>query len=145
MGGHMTDKKSKPLCIYFLIVLMIFQGLSGLGGGIGLIIDPSGETLHIPLNWLQGSPFSDFLIPGIILLLVLGLFPLAVSYALIRKLSWSWMASLVVGIALIIWIVVEILIIGYQPKPPLQLIYGLAGIFMVILVLLPGVRRYYTS
>lgn len=139
----MTEKNSKPFCIYFLIALMIFQGLSGLGGGIGLIIDPSGETLHIPLNWLQGSPFSDYLIPGIILLLVLGFFPLAVSYALIRKLSWSWMASLIVGIALIIWIAVEILIIGYQPKPPLQLIYGLVGIFMVILVLLPGVRRYY--
>jgi len=141
----MTDNKSKPLCIYFLIVLMIFQGLSGLGGGIGLIMDPSGETLQIPLNWLQGSPFSDFLIPGIVLLVVLGIFPLIVSYALISKHKWSWLASLIVGIALIIWIIVEIIIIGYQPKPPLQLIYGLAGIFMVIVVLIPGVRRHYTS
>ncbi len=107
--------------------------------------DPTGGILQIPVSWLEGSPFTDYLIPGLILLLVLGVFPLIVVYGLWTRLSWSWTAALLVGLALVIWIVVEILIIGYHHKPPLQLIYGLLGIVILVLVLLPSVRQYYSE
>jgi hypothetical protein len=92
---------------------------------------------------LEGSPFENFLIPGLILLIVLGIYPLAVLYGLWHKLKWAWFAAFTVGAALIIWIGVEIVIIGYHPQPPLQLIYGLVGLFIVIFVFLPSVRLYY--
>jgi hypothetical protein len=44
----------------------------GVGGGFGLVIDPSSEPLGIPLAWLDGSPFADYLVPGIVSLTVLG-------------------------------------------------------------------------
>jgi len=139
----MANKNSKPVNIHILLVLILIQGLSGIVGGIGLVFDPTGKSLQLPIEWLEGSPFKNFLIPGMILLFVLGIYPFVVLYGLWRKLKWAWFAAFTVGAALIIWIGVEILIIGYHPQPPLQLIYGLVGLFILIYVFLPSVRLYY--
>lgn len=47
-----------------LISLLLFLGVSATGGGLLLIISPSGKLLGgLPLSILKHSPFSDFLIP----------------------------------------------------------------------------------
>lgn len=112
--------------------LLVFQGLSGLVGGIGLVIDPSGASLGFPLEWLEGSPFSSYLVPGLVLLLLLGLLPLLLSVALRRPLGWTYSASIGIGLILLIWLGVEIVIVGYQSEPPLQLVYGLVGMGIVV-------------
>jgi peptidoglycan/LPS O-acetylase OafA/YrhL len=89
---------------------------------------------------LDGSPFDTFLIPGIILFLILGIFPMIVFYGLWKRTNWAWTGALMVSAALIIWIGVEIWMVGYHPEPPLQLIYGLLGLFLLVLVMMPSVR-----
>tara|TARA_R100001143_G_C3360693_1_gene135334 strand:+ start:5268 stop:5690 length:423 start_codon:yes stop_codon:yes gene_type:complete len=134
-------KESKSYSFYFLVLFIGFQGISGLIGGAVLVIDPTGVLVQLPTSMLDGSPFDNFLIPGIILLTILGVFPMIVLYGLTKKRLWSWFGAFTVSVALIIWIGVEILIVGYHPEPPLQLIYGLLGIIMLGLVLIPSVRR----
>lgn len=141
----MQTQQSRPITVYLLMAALLFQGLSGVVGGIGLVSDPSGGSLGFPVSWLDGSPFTDYLIPGLVLLIMLGIIPLIVLYGLWKRLYWGWLGALLVGVALIIWIGVEILIIGYQPQPPLQLIYGILGLIIVILALLPGVRSFYLT
>lgn len=94
----------------------------------------------MPLSLLDGSPFDTYLIPGIILLLVLGVFPLIVLYGLFRKKAWACKCAVLVSVALIIWIGVEIAMIGYHSDPPLQLIYAFNGILILILTQLPSVQ-----
>jgi CDP-diglyceride synthetase len=141
----MANNRSKPASVFILLLLVLFQGLSGLAGGVGLVLDPSGKSLQIPINWLDNSPFNDYLIPGFILLIVLGVFPFITLYRLWFKMKWAWLFAFVLGIALLIWIGVEIIIIGYQPDPPLQLIYGLVGLIILILLFLPSVQKYYKT
>lgn len=136
---------ARPPAVIILMVLMALQGLSGLAGGFGLAADPSGASLGMPVAWLDGSPFQDYLIPGIILLSVLGLGPLIVLYGLWNRKRWAWSGSLAVAVSLIVWITVEIAIIGYQPNPPLQLVYGLISAVMLFSVLVPSVRIYYVG
>src|SRR6056297_1716236 len=133
----------KSYSLYFLMILMLFQGLSGLFGGIALVIDPSGELLQMPLSMLTGSPFNTFLIPGIILLIILGIFPMVIFYGLWKRTNWAWSGALMVSAALIIWIGVEIWMIGYHSEPPLQLIYGLLGLILLVLVMLSSVRNQF--
>jgi len=141
--GNMSDKKSKPVIINILMGLVLFQGLSGLAGGIGLVLDPSGQSVQIPIEWLQGSPFDSYLIPGLVLLIVLGFYPLYLFYGLIKKSSWVWPGTLFLGMALLIWIFVEILVVGYHAEPPLQLIYGMLGLFISVLALTKTVKQFY--
>lgn len=124
---------------------MVVQGLSGIAGGFGLLSDPTGTAIGIPLDWLRDSPFPDYLVPGAFLFTALGIAPLIVAFGLVRRRTWSWYGALAVGLTLLAWLVVEVLVIGYQPEPPLQLIYGVIGVVIVGLALLPAVRQELTT
>ncbi len=126
-----SDRRS--VTAYLLLAALIFQGLSGLAGGFGLMADPTGASIGLPIEWLEGSPFGDYLIPGVILFAVLGVFPLAAAGAVWQKHARARLAAFLVGAGLTVWIGVEILLIGYHASPPLQLIYGLLGIAILAL------------
>ncbi|MCP2039260.1 hypothetical protein [Chryseobacterium sp. HSC-36S06] len=139
-----------------LISLLLFLGVSAIGGGGALIISPSGKLLGgLPLSILAQSPFPDFLIPGIILFTILGFFPCYISYALIKKptnniaeyfnlfkdMYWAWSYSIYIGFALIIWIQVETIFINGTSW--LQTFYILYSIPIIFVALLPKVRTLY--
>ncbi len=138
------------------LTLLGFLGLSSIGGGTLLIISPSGKLLgDIPLSLLKNSPFNNFLIPGIILFVILGLFPAFLIYALLKKpvsrfaerfnffkdMHWSWSFSIYIAFALIILIEVETIYI--QGTSWLQNFYMLFSIPMIFVALLPKVRDFY--
>ena len=135
------QRPTRPLALHMLAVAMLIQGLSGLAGCCVLVADPSGGILELPVTTLAGSPFPDFLIPGLILGSVLGVFPAIVAYGLWRRTRWAWIGAVGGSVALIVWILVEIAIIGYFADPPLQAIYGALGVAMLALTLAPSVRR----
>lgn len=123
----------KSLFSRILRLLVGFQGLSGLAGGFGLITNPTGEALGIPLEWLDTTLFETYFIPGVILFFVLGIFPMACFIGLWKESTWAIAGSFITGIALMIWIAVEIYMIGYHANPPLQLIYGVTGILISLI------------
>jgi hypothetical protein len=45
-------------------------GLGAIGGGIALLRGAMGQWL--PVAFLQGTPFSDYIIPGLLLTVVVG-------------------------------------------------------------------------
>lgn len=139
-----------------LIALLLFLGIGALGGGLMLIISPSGKLLGgIPVSILNHSPFTNFLIPGIVLFVVIGLAPCLVSIALIKKpiskfaehfnmftdMHWAWTFSVYVAFALVIWIQVETMFI--QGTGWLQTFYMLYAIPILVVALLPKVRMSY--
>ena len=147
-------KKKKSVAYYVLLTLHLLQGLGGLAGGIVLMISPNGSLIHMPLSMIKGSPFHDFLIPGIILFLILGVLPIFTFAVLIAQSDWSflnrlniykdrnpaWMLSLFTGLGLIIWIDVEVAITGYGSI--LQAVYAAVGLLIVIFTLVPSVMKY---
>jgi hypothetical protein len=50
-----------------LLGALAWQGLTGLAGGVALVADPSGRALGLPAGWLEGTPFADYLVPGLVL------------------------------------------------------------------------------
>lgn len=136
----MNTLDKRPIIFYVLLILLFFQSASGLYGGAALISDPTGHVLSLPTTLLEGTPFQNFLIPGIILFTVLGIVPLIVFVGSWQQKMWAWPGAMLVSIALIIWIGVQIAMIGYESEPPLQLIYGIVGIALLILTQLPGIR-----
>jgi hypothetical protein len=63
----------------------LILGIGAVFGGLVLIIDPSGGMIKMPITLLENSSFDSFLIPGMILFVVLGVFPLIISFALVTK------------------------------------------------------------
>ena len=135
-----ADRARRPAAAWVLFVLLVIQGLGGLGGGLSLTIAPDGSIMRMSTSLLEGSPFRDFLIPGIILLLVLGVLPLVAAAGLWRRRRWAWYAAFVVGCGLMIWILVEITIVPYDVLQP---IFGVVGLLVFVFSLLRPVRRFY--
>lgn len=152
---QMVEARKMPLSVKLLIALQGFLGIGAVFGGGALIIDPSGQLLGMPTEMMKIPLFSDFLFPGMILLLVLGIGPLGIMVSLLRRqawslgerlnlfrpMHWSWTFSLYTAFALIIWIMVQLYII--KETAVIHLVYMMLGLAIQIVTLLPSARNFY--
>jgi hypothetical protein len=117
------------------IALELLLGVGALGGGLVLTVAPRGEIMPLPLSALDGSPFETYLGPGLILFTVLGIGPFVAAWLALRRHPLAPFAAFAVGVALLIWVAVEIAIIGYSNEPPLQAIYLVMGAAITLVAL----------
>lgn len=97
-----------------LIFWTLFIGIGAVAGGLSMIIDPSGKTLHMDamLPFFQKLPFADvlfqnFLFSGIALLIVNGLTNLTAAALLLRKKKLGVILGGIFGITLMLWICIQ--------------------------------------
>jgi hypothetical protein len=131
-----TPPEPLTLTARIAIALEAFLAIGALGGGAALLLGPRGEIISLPLSALAGSPFADYTVPGAILFLVIGLGPLAAAVLTWRRHRLAPLLACATGGALIVWLAVEIAIVGYTNKPPLQGFYLALGAAIVLV----GVR-----
>lgn len=91
------------------IALLLYTGFGGIYGGWMLISDPGGGKFEWSLELLRGTPFKDFLIPGIVLMLFLGLLPLYISIETILKKKYAHWLIMLQGTILTVWLTAELL------------------------------------
>ena len=146
----------KSLSSKILIFLVFFQSISAIAGGFGLVSDPSGSNLGFKVEMLNGV-FPSYLVPGLFLLIVLGIIPLLVSFGLVWKFKcrifdalrifkqyhWSWNFSFYLGITLIMWINIQLLIIVESHL--LHFVYSSLGVLIVFVASLPSVKEDYKT
>jgi hypothetical protein len=132
----MMTKRHRPPFSRFAgasIALEILLSIGALGGGLILIVAPRGEIIPLPLSALRGSPFDTYLVPGMILFAVLGFGPLVAAALAWRRHPLAPLAAIGTGVALLIWLTVEVAIVGWSNDPPLQPIYLALGIAITVL------------
>lgn len=109
--------------------LHLFVGIGAVGGGLAGILNPQAP-LGMPLELLQSSPFDNYLIPGLILFVIIGLGNLFSAYTFRLKSRYQGYISSVFSWALVIFIVVQCLM--------LNLIYFLHIIFFFVGLIMAG-------
>jgi hypothetical protein len=133
-----ADRRRRPALSWVLFGLLVVQALGGIAGGAALAVRPNGDLLKMPLSYIEDSPFHDYRIPGLLLLLVLGVFPLAVAIGLLQRRPWAWFGAFAVGCGLIIFELVEYGVIGYNVQQP---VWGSIGALIALVSLAPSVQR----
>ena len=114
-----------------LIMLISFLALTAIGGGIGLLTGLNAP----PLVFLDGSPFSSYILPGLALLILVGGTAVLASILLVRYHRYAWIAAIASAIAVVIFEIVEVVYIG-SPEGiarNLQVFYFTYGIILGIL------------
>lgn len=144
----------RPLLVWLLAFLLLFLALGGIYGGIAMLVDPSGSTLQLD-TVLSELPVSNFILPGVFLLVIMGLFPIAMTYGLIvqpdwrwanamskwSRHYWAWTGTIGIGMILLIWLTVQGVLIGFGW--PIQLVTLANGILILLVAVSPGIRKYY--
>lgn len=110
------------------VFLLLFNAAGAIPAGILFMIDPSGVLMGTPLDMLKNSPFTTFLIPGIVLFIANGLFSLVSLFFLLRK-QWP-IFTVLQGVTLLGWLAIQVWMI--QTINPLHIIMAVVGILLVV-------------
>lgn len=94
-----------------LFILHAFVGIGALFGGLAAITNPQ-NPVGATVDLLKNSPFSNFLIPGILLFTVIGLGNVITAFMFRFKLRFQGYISSVFSWALVIWIVVQCIMLN---------------------------------
>lgn len=122
---------TKALSVYLFLI-----GISSIFGGWMIIYT---DWMHFPADLLQTTPFSSFVIPGIILAFVVGGTQLLASVLLWVKNKLRYEVTALAGFCLLIWMSTEIYMI--PDHHPVQIVY--LGLAMITLLTLMYLLKYH--
>ncbi|MCC6613692.1 MAG: hypothetical protein IT320_09460 [Anaerolineae bacterium] len=153
----MSSRKPRRPTVKLLVLsaCILFLSIMGFGGGIVMLGDPSGAGLGMETSMLAGTPFVDYLLPGLWLTVIYGVGGLVILYALWMRPNWSalagvtrrthehwaWDVTLALGIVVMLWIIAQVVMIPMTA--PIQAVVFVIGVIIVVIPLLPDMRHYY--
>jgi len=94
---------------YPLGVLLAFAALNAFGGGYYALSGARG----VPVEWLEGSPFRSYFVPGLILFGGVGGTFLVASVATFAGWRIAPVLAMAAGVVVLGWLTVQLAIIGY--------------------------------
>jgi hypothetical protein len=140
---HHDTTEPRQFARVSLLVLQALVAVTAIAGGAALTLaalNPDLATvLSPPMEYLEGSPFSSYLLPGMLLAIVVGGTQVAAFLLGVTRSDLSLPGAATAAIALLIWVFVQMVFI---PFSFLQAIYFAVGIAETGLVLLAlGILR----
>ncbi len=113
--------------------LFAFGALNAFAGGYYGLSGAEG----VPREWLAGSPFSDYVVPSLVLFVVVGGALALAAIMVFRGHPLARAIACAAAAVLLAWIVVQVAIIGYVSW--MQPATFAAGLLMLLLIsLLPS-------
>lgn len=112
-----------------IIGLHMYVGLGALFGGISAVLNPE-KPLGISTDMLANSPFTNYLVPGLFLILVLGFGNIGSSVLSIMKIKHNGISSGSMGGILVLWIVIQCYVL--QTIDVLHVVFFVIGMLQSI-------------
>lgn len=128
-------KTARQLSIFLLLV----SGLIALYGGYYMVIDPTGSSLGLPFYLLNDSVFSDYTMPGWILLLTVGIFSIAVVICILLKVRIHPSLIMLQGVIIFVFVIIQMLLLWETFV--IQYFFLILGIGLIGLGILQNQRR----
>lgn len=143
----------RPWSVTTAIALLLALGVGAVGGGAAMIFGVGGDSL-LPDEYLEDLPLIiNWVVPGLILAVGFGFGSLVTAYGVWRRprwqwaqrlarftrFHWSWPATVVLGVAQVVWISIELLSIPFSPLMPT---FGFVGLALMLIPFTPSFREY---
>jgi len=126
----MNANNNKKWVVYVLGALQAFIGLTAITGGFRLVSNPNGLP-DFPIGWLSNSPFTNYFIPGLVLLIVIGFCNVLAGRVTFLRKRYSGGIAVVLAAFLILYMTVEVWFVGLRNF--LQPLYFMLGAVVLIL------------
>src|SRR5947209_20483601 len=123
-----------------LVVLEAFVALSAIAGGIALLRGTFAQG--IPVAWLEGTPFTDYTIPGLALAIVVGGGMAVAAVTVFIQREWAVLISAAAGICMVGFEVVEAASVDSKAGDGLPLMAGLQVLYFVLGLAIFGLATY---
>ena len=123
----MVNHSQSSAVRYTLGAVLAFGAFNAFGGGYYGMSGAKG----VPVEWLQGSPFSDYTVPSLILFIVVGGTLLLASVAVLTRARNARTSASIAGAIVLIWISAQLAIIGYVSW--MQPVTAISGVLILLL------------
>jgi len=121
MSGRKTLRLGLETLLGFLAINAFAGGLYGMAG-----------AKAVPVEWLEGSWFSSYFVPGLILFAVVGGTCALAAIAMFARWNLALELAALAGSVVIVWLAIEVAVIGFVSW--LQPATGCAGVLILLLV-----------
>lgn len=115
----------------FLFILVSIVAVTSTLSGLLMISDPGGGILNLSLNLLEGTPFKNYLVPGLLLTGLVGGVNTAAIYSSIAHSTTRYNWAIAGGIMITGWIIAQMILI--QSVHWLHFIYFGAGVLIILI------------
>jgi hypothetical protein len=122
----------KTLNKIIAVVLLLYVGAGAIYGGLLFVIYPDGSGLGMTTEFLENTPFENYFIPGIVLLIFNGILPIVTIVIMFAKSKYFAMLLQLQGLILIIWLTVQLMLNSEFFTPHLHYPLYVAGILMIV-------------
>ncbi len=134
MRTWMPENGSRRVIPQVLAALELFVGLIAMCGGVVLAAGVGG----LPGSALARTPFTSWLLPGLALLVLVGLPMLVAGVAVVTGSRYAGTLSIVAGVLLAGWLVTQVVVLGsWSVLQPAMFAVALA---IIVLALMAGQR-----
>jgi hypothetical protein len=133
MKPNHASNHDRKFVRYLLGILLAFLALNAFGGGYYGMAGAAG----VPLELLEGSPFTTYFFPSLILFIVVGGAFLFAAIAVFARFRFDRKRRLFLTVLVVfVWLAVQVAIIGYvswmQPATAIS-----ATVILILTYLLP--------
>lgn len=112
-----------------LVAVEGFVAFSAFGGGLALLRGEFDQYLSV--DWLAGTPFTDYQFPGLVLVVgVGGTALLAAATALVQR-EWAVLISMLAGLVMVGFEVVEAASLDSKVGSALPMVLGLQLLYLL--------------
>jgi hypothetical protein len=138
-GAYLAPAPVRKRLHRLIGVLLLFTGTTALVGGIALIVWRHGAP-WLPTSLLAHTPFSSFLVPGLLLVSGVAITNLVSAALELRRHRWGEVASIGAGVAITTWIATEMVLL--RTVEWLQVVYlGVGAATLTLALWLWSQRR----
>ncbi|MCD4851583.1 hypothetical protein LN996_12240 [Arthrobacter sp. AK01] len=126
-----------------LLTVQALVALTSIAGGLVMAIgswpgvDKSvlPPEIQLPVEYLDGSPFSSYLVPGLLLAVIVGGSHTVAFVLLFRRRGLASMAAATAGYSILVWIFVQMALIPFSALQAAYFGAGLAEVGLLLLLL----------
>jgi hypothetical protein len=115
----------RPGYAWVAVALQLFTAVMAVPVGLAMVLDANGSPLGIPRDWIAGTPFGSFLVPGIVLLVMNGLGQLSAALLTWQRHPWAPWVTGFFAVGLMTWISVQVMVIPFSALQPILFAVGL--------------------
>jgi hypothetical protein len=122
-----------------LLVIEALVAITAIAGGVALILGALNAELATvlspPIAYLEGSPFSSYLVPGLVLAIVVGGTQTVAFLLGVTRSDLGLLGAATAAIALLIWVFVQMMFIPFSFLQAMYFAFGIAETCLVLIAL----------
>jgi hypothetical protein len=114
-----------------LFVLVSFLALTATFSGMVMMGNPDGAIMNLPLSLLEGTPFKNYFVPGLFLMVLVGLVNMVAVVTNMRRSNSRYNWAIAGGFMICGWIMAQVVLI--RTLHWLHFVYFITGMLVILI------------